>query len=88
VPDIGAHPDDPLVPENPEAQFVVRVRPHGVFANIPRYIHKMKPVPRSRFVPKPGCTTPVPGWNKGDWVADTLPAGDPARDNSSEVIDR
>ena len=80
--------DDPLLKEYPEAQFIVRVRAREVFANCPRYIHKMKLAQRSRFVPKQECPTPVPGWKKGKWVADTLPAGDPARDPSREVIDR
>ena len=80
--------DDPLLGEYPEAQFIVRVRAREVFANCPRYIHKMKLVQRSRFVPKRECPTPVPGWKKGGWVADTLPADDPARDPAREVIDR
>jgi hypothetical protein len=64
----------------------VRVRAREVFANCPRYIHKMKLVQRSRFIPKQECPTPVPGWKKGDWVADTLPENDPARDDTREVI--
>ncbi len=80
------HRDDPLMREYPEAQFIVRVRAREVFANCPRYIHKMKLVQRSRFVPKQECPTPVPGWKKGDWVADTLPENDPARDATREVI--
>jgi len=82
------HRDDALMQEYPEAQFIVRVRAREVFANCPRYIHKMKLVQRSRFVPKQDCPTPVPGWKKGEWVADTLPVNDPARDKSREVIDR
>jgi len=80
------HQDDPLMKNYPEAQFIVRVRAREVFANCPRYIHKMKLVQRSRFVPKKECPTPVPGWKKGDWVADTLPENDPARDDTREVI--
>ena len=80
------HRDDPLMREYPEAQFIVRVRAREVFANCPRYIHKMKLVQRSRFVPKQECPTPVPGWKKGEWVADTLPENDPARDAKREVI--
>lgn len=80
------HRDDPLMREYPEAQFIVRVRAREVFANCPRYIHKMKLVQRSRFVPQQECPTPVPGWKKGDWVADTLPENDPARDDTREVI--
>ena len=80
------HRDDPLMREHPEAQFITRVRAREVFANCPRYIHKMKLVQRSRFVPKQECPTPVPGWKKGEWVADTLPENDPARDDTREVI--
>ena len=80
------HRDDPLMREYPEAQFIVRVRAREVFANCPRYIHKMKLVQRSRFVPQQECSTPVPGWKKGEWVADTLPENDPARDDKREVI--
>jgi hypothetical protein len=78
--------DDPLRGSFPEAQFVVRVQAREIFTNCPRYIHRMKLVERSRFVPKAGCVTPVPGWKTGDWVADDLPADDPARDKSREVL--
>ena len=80
------HRDDPLIAEYPEAQFIVRVRAREVFANCPRYIHKLKLVQRSRFVPQQECPTPVPGWKKGEWVADPLPETDPARDAKREVI--
>ena len=45
---------DPLMAEFPEAEFMVRVRAREVFANCPRYIHKMKLVQRSKFAPKLG----------------------------------
>ena len=78
---------DPLMAEYPEAQFIVRVQAREVFPNCPRYIHKMKLVERSRFVPKDACETPVPSWKTGDWVADVLPRADAARDESREVLD-
>ncbi len=71
--------DDPLLPEYPEAQFVVRVQAREIFPNCPRYIHKMKLIERSHFVPKSGRVTPVPGWKRSDWAADVLPSNDPAR---------
>jgi predicted pyridoxine 5'-phosphate oxidase superfamily flavin-nucleotide-binding protein len=80
--------DDPLMGDYPEAQFIVRIRVREVFGNCPRYIHKMKLVERSKFVPHAQCETPVPAWKKGDWVEDALPAADPARDDSREVLDR
>ncbi len=45
---------DPLMAEFPEAEFIVRVRAREVFANCPRYIHKMKLVQHSKFTPKLG----------------------------------
>jgi predicted pyridoxine 5'-phosphate oxidase superfamily flavin-nucleotide-binding protein len=79
-------PNDPLMAEYPEAQFIVRVRAREVFPNCPRYIHRYKLVERSRFVPKKGKVTPVPAWKCADWSADALPANDPARDPDREVV--
>ncbi len=78
--------NDPLKAEYPESQFVIRVRAREIFTNCPRYIHRMRLVQRSRFVPKRECPTPVPGWKTGEWVADVLPAQDPARDKTREVL--
>ena len=72
--------DDPLLAEYPEAQFVVRVRATHVLPNCPRYVHRLNPVEQSRFVPVPGCDTPVPDWKRRTWSHDVLPEGDPARD--------
>ena len=70
---------DELMESYAEAQFIVRVRAREVFPNCPRYIHKYRLVERSRFVPKAGCSTPVPGWKRFEWARDVLPANDPAR---------
>lgn len=79
--------NDALMAEYPEAQFIVRVKAREVFPNCPRYIHQMKLVQRSKFVPKSECKTPVPAWKTGGWVDDVLPENDPARDPSAEVLD-
>ncbi|HEY5936628.1 MAG TPA: pyridoxamine 5'-phosphate oxidase family protein [Kofleriaceae bacterium] len=71
---------DPLLADYPEAQFVVRVSVREVFPNCPRYIHKMKPVEASPFVPQAGCETPIPNWKRSEWARDVLPENDPARD--------
>jgi predicted pyridoxine 5'-phosphate oxidase superfamily flavin-nucleotide-binding protein len=65
---------DELLADYPEAQFIVRVRATQVFPNCPRYIHRMALVERSRFVPRAGVETPVPGWKRADWACDVLPA--------------
>src|SRR6185369_11316155 len=46
------HDHDPLLPDWPEAQFVVRVRARQVFPNCPRYIHRRTLVRHSEFVPR------------------------------------
>lgn len=77
---------DPLMPEYPEAQFVVRVRTTAVFPNCPRYIHRMEPKEESPFVPQEGRQTPVPSWKRSDWAIDALPEGDPALDPDTPVV--
>jgi predicted pyridoxine 5'-phosphate oxidase superfamily flavin-nucleotide-binding protein len=69
-------------PPFPEAQFVVAVSVREVFPNCPRYIHRYTLVERSKFVPRPGVGTPVPGWKQADWARDVLPQNDPARSES------
>jgi predicted pyridoxine 5'-phosphate oxidase superfamily flavin-nucleotide-binding protein len=68
---------DPLLAEYPKAQLVVRVRATHVFPNCPRYIHRMRLVERSRFVPRPDSEPPVPDWKRAEWACDVLPRGDP-----------
>lgn len=79
---------DPLLAECPEAQMIVRVEATEVFPNCPRYIHQYELVLRSRFVPREKCETPVPAWKKSEWAHDALPDGDPAYDESREVLER
>jgi predicted pyridoxine 5'-phosphate oxidase superfamily flavin-nucleotide-binding protein len=71
---------DPLLAEYPGAQLIVRVHATSVFANCPRYIHRMELVARSRFTPQLGHEPPIPDWKRRDWARDVLPAGDPAND--------
>jgi predicted pyridoxine 5'-phosphate oxidase superfamily flavin-nucleotide-binding protein len=73
-------PQHPVLSRYPEAQFLVVVDSTRIFPNCPRYIHRYQLVERSRFVPRVGEKTPVPGWKRSDWAADVLAAGDPARD--------
>jgi len=77
--------DDPLLAQIPGAQFVWRIRATEVFPNCPRYIHQYRLVERSRFVPKPGLTPPVPSWKTREWSRDVLPKDDPARDPDAKV---
>ncbi|MET1001574.1 MAG: pyridoxamine 5'-phosphate oxidase family protein [Acidimicrobiia bacterium] len=71
--------EDPLCAEMPGAIGVVRVQTTQVFPNCNRYIHKMEPVERSPFVPKPAAAAPIPDWKRMKWAQEYLPDGDPAR---------
>lgn len=71
--------DDPLLAAFAGAQLVVRVRAERIFPNCPRYIHTLKFVAASPYVPRAGCTPPVPAWKRFEVFRDVLPAGDPAR---------
>jgi hypothetical protein len=75
-------------PPYPEAQFVVKVSVRQLFPNCSRYIHRMQRIESSRFVPRPGAKTPVPGWKRTDWACDVLPAGDPASEPEDNESDR
>jgi len=70
--------DDPLLAGYPEAQFIVRVAVRELFPNCGRYIHTMKLVERSRFVPHTGTATPIPDWKRRDFAKDVLAGHDPA----------
>lgn len=74
--------DDPLVPTFPGAQLVVRVRARAVFPNCRRYVHTQDDAERSVFVPDGETPPPVPDWKRHPWFEGTLPAGDPAHDES------
>jgi predicted pyridoxine 5'-phosphate oxidase superfamily flavin-nucleotide-binding protein len=75
---------DPLLTQYPKAQLVVRVRATQVFPNCPRYIHRMRLVERSRFVPRPDAEPPVPDWKRAEWACDVLPKDDPTTVEASD----
>jgi len=66
-------PPEFVSPQFPEAQLVVVVDIREIFPNCPRYIHQHALVERSKFVPREGTATPVPGWKQMDWARDVLP---------------
>ncbi|HWI10056.1 MAG TPA: pyridoxamine 5'-phosphate oxidase family protein [Burkholderiaceae bacterium] len=65
--------DDDLLGAFPGAQLVVRVRAERIFPNCPRYIHRQATVEPSPYVPREGCSAPVPQWKRMEMFADVLP---------------
>ena len=76
--------DDSAIGLFPGAQLLVRVTPRHIFPNCPRYIPQMQLVEASPYVPRAGCTAPVPNWKKRPQFNEVLPAGDPARNESGD----
>ena len=70
--------DDPLLPEFPGAQLIIRVTAGRIFPNCPRYIHRMKLVEHSVYAPKPEHEPPVPDWKRFPVFKDQLPKTGPA----------
>jgi predicted pyridoxine 5'-phosphate oxidase superfamily flavin-nucleotide-binding protein len=71
--------DDAAMELFPGAQLLVRLTPRHVFANCPRYIPKMQMLEPSPYVPRAGCSAPVPKWKTWPQYKEVLAAGDPAR---------
>ena len=67
--------DDALLGSFVGAQLVVRVRAERIFPNCPRYIHRSAAAEPSPYVPREGCTPPVPKWKRMEMFADVLPRG-------------
>jgi len=73
------HDNDPLLPEYPEAQLIVRVTVTEIFRNCPRYVHHYRKIEPSKFVPRSTGETPIAPWKRVDDIQETLPARDRER---------
>jgi uncharacterized protein len=65
-----------------ECEAVVVIQVARVFPNCGRYIHQHGEI--SPYVPQAGRETPIPDWKKLEFLAEVLPAGDPARPDASD----
>jgi len=73
------HDNDPLLPEYPEAQLIVRVTVTEIFRNCPRYVHHYRKIEPSKFVPRSTGETPIAPWKRVDDIQEALPARDRER---------
>lgn len=71
--------DDPLLQSFAGAQLIVRVRATRIFPNCPRYVHTLTASAPSPYVPRAGCTPPIPKWKRFEMFRDVLARDDPAR---------
>lgn len=61
-----------LMAEYTEAQYLIFVDISKIWINCPRYIHKYKKLDKSKYVPEPCKTTPIPAWKRLDMVQDAI----------------
>jgi predicted pyridoxine 5'-phosphate oxidase superfamily flavin-nucleotide-binding protein len=78
--------EDPLLPQFPGADMLVRVKLSEMWQNCPRYIHRYQKLETSRYVPQAECETPLAGWKQTDIVQDVLPPADAERAKEAGVI--
>lgn len=78
--------EDPLLPQFPGADMLVRVKLSEMWQNCPRYIHRYQRLETSRYVPQAECETPLAGWKQTDIVQDVLPPADAERAKEAGVI--
>lgn len=62
-----------LIKEYPGAEMIVQVKISEIFINCPRYIHKMKKLETSKYVPQADKDTPAAQWKRIDALQDALP---------------
>lgn len=58
----SVHREDPLMSKTVGAQLIVRVAVEAIYANCPRYIHKMKLEAESEYTPHAGKPPLEPTW--------------------------
>ena len=65
--------DDPMLPDLPGAQMVVRVVPEHIFPNCPRYIPDLTSGTASEYLPKDDAIPKEPAWKGFDAFKDVVP---------------
>lgn len=60
----------------PEAQFLIRIQPTGIWANCPRYIHTYKKISQSPYTPEANIPTRLAQWKRLDTIYESLPLND------------
>jgi uncharacterized protein YndB with AHSA1/START domain/predicted pyridoxine 5'-phosphate oxidase superfamily flavin-nucleotide-binding protein len=83
-----ASKEDRLLRRYPGAELIIRVNIRNVFANCPRYIHKMQLVEESNFTPGSGHPTPFPEWKRLAEYSDALPKNEAHAAGEETDIDK
>jgi uncharacterized protein len=78
--------DPALLAKYKEAEFVVVVTLSELWQNCPRYVHQLKKVRDSRYVPRVECETPIAEWKRIDLMQDVIPKKDQQKVDAAGTI--
>jgi uncharacterized protein len=78
--------DPALLAKYKEAEFVVVVTLSELWQNCPRYVHQLKKVRDSRYVPRVECETPIAEWKRIDLMQDVIPKKDQQKVEAAGTI--
>jgi uncharacterized protein len=78
--------DPALLEKYKEAEFVVVVTLSELWQNCPRYVHQLKKVRDSRYVPRVECETPIAEWKRIDLMQDVIPKKDQQKVDAAGTI--
>lgn len=67
------HREDPLLERTTGAQLIVRITAHAIYPNCPRYIHRMKLLEPSKYVPRTSEAPVEPAWKSFPEFRDVVP---------------
>lgn len=67
------HFDDPMLADLTGAQIIIRVVPHDIFPNCPRYIPDLANAQPSKYLPADGIEPTEPAWKGFDAFRDVVP---------------
>ncbi len=79
--------DGPSKSHYPGAVCVIRIVPTAVFSNCARYVHPMRRVESSAYIPDESGDAPFPAWKRINEVVESLPERDRERALELGIID-
>jgi predicted pyridoxine 5'-phosphate oxidase superfamily flavin-nucleotide-binding protein len=78
--------EGPMLDSYPGASLVVEVSIEHLWVNCPRYVHKLKPIEESPYLPNASGSTALALWKRVDLLQDVLSDADRAEAASLGVI--
>ena len=78
--------DEPMLDSYPGANLVVEVTIEHAWVNCPRYVHRMKPIETSPYLPKEDGTATLALWKRIDLMQDVISESERAQAQGMGVL--